>query len=54
MDTIAILNDKLPDKAVCPYRCTDQKTVDTNTGKCSKCGRVFEIHCNNKVAVPVE
>lgn len=54
METIIILSEKLSDKAECPYRCTDQKTVDTHTGKCSKCGRMFEIHCNSKIAVPVE
>ena len=54
METITIIDDNLPDKAECPYRCADHKTIDTHTGKCSKCGKVFEIHWNSKVTVPVE
>ena len=42
--TIVVAGTHTTGELRCPFRCGDEDvTVDPKTGKCSKCGRVFNI-----------
>ncbi len=40
--TITVIGEIVPEKVACPYGCGVD--VNTKTGKCNKCNKVFKIH----------